>query len=97
YIANYNAAAGTTTGLRQVTKTKNGLPVATPDVSPDPTATANLLTFGRRLSLDGRWIVFESLATDPKGNGANTSAYGPFVYDNTTDTFTQLVPRADNI
>jgi len=45
YIASYNAAAGTVSGTRQVTKTKNGLPVPTPDVSPDPTASANLLTF----------------------------------------------------
>src|SRR5207249_4314096 len=54
YVANYNGAAGTVSSVRQVTKTKNGLPVPSPSVSPDPTASANLFTFGRRMSRDGR-------------------------------------------
>jgi hypothetical protein len=70
YVANYNAGAGTVTNLRQVTKTKNGLPVPSPGVSPDPTASANFLTFGRRISRDGRYVGFESATMR---DGANTT------------------------
>jgi uncharacterized protein (TIGR03437 family) len=94
YLASYNSGTNSVGGFRQVTKTKNGLPSATPAISPDPTATANLFTFGRRLSRDGRYIGFESLATDPKANSTNTLFYAPFVYDVTADSFAQLGPRA---
>jgi Tol biopolymer transport system component len=53
YVANFNPATGAVSGLRQATKTKNGIPSATPTASPDPTTTAVLLSFGRRMSRDG--------------------------------------------
>lgn len=71
-------------GLRQVTKTKA-------DASG---ATALLFTFGRRLSRDGKFISFESIASDPSANGTNTSFYVSFVYNVVANTFAQLGPRA---
>jgi uncharacterized protein (TIGR03437 family) len=76
-------------GLRQVTKTKN-----------DPTtgATANVFGFGRRLSRDGKFIAFESTATDPKANATPAASPSPFsvtfVYNVQADSFAQVGPRA---
>ena len=54
-----------------------------------------VLRFGRRLSRDGRWIAFESRATDPKANSATNSVFlSAFVYDNLSDTFAPVGPRA---
>jgi uncharacterized protein (TIGR03437 family) len=89
YLANFNSATGVISGLRQVTKTKDAV-----DSSGHVLATANGFQFGRRLSRDGRFIAFESVATDPKANAASTSASVSFVYDVTADTFAQLGPRA---
>jgi uncharacterized protein (TIGR03437 family) len=74
-------------GLRQVTKTKTDTTGVTTG------ATVNVFTFGRRLSRDGKFIAFESLATDPGANGTNTTFYVSFVYSVTASTFAQLGPR----
>src|SRR6185369_6392143 len=94
YAANFNPATGVVSGLRQATKTKNGIPSATPTASPDPSTSAVIFSFGRRMSRDGRYIAFESIASDPKGNTTNTTFYAPFVYDVAADTFAQVGPRA---
>src|SRR5438552_9666855 len=85
YVANFNGTA--VSGLRQVTKTKDGAANPSPTVSPSPNAspaptpipdtftTANIFSRGRRLSRDGSFIAFESLANDPKGNTTNASFY----------------------
>ncbi len=75
-------------GLRQVTRTKDSL-----DSNGHVVGTATIFSFGRRLSRDGRFIAFESLATDPKANGTNASFYVSFVYNVAADTFAQLGPR----
>jgi uncharacterized protein (TIGR03437 family) len=69
YYGTYNGA--TVSGLKQITKTKT-----------DATA-ATVVRFnpGRRLSRDGNFIAFESLATDPTNNGAIQPFYGLFVFD----------------
>ena len=85
YLANYNTGTGAISGLKQVTKTKN-------DTTTN--ATTNVMSFGRRLSRDGKFIAFESLASDPKTEGTITSFYVSFVYDVVADTFAQLGPRA---
>jgi hypothetical protein len=58
--------------------------------------TANLLSPGRRLSRDGKLIVFESKATDPKANTAptTTQAFGTFVYTIAGDTFNEVGTRS---
>lgn len=76
-------------GLRQVTKTKD--PV---DAQGQPLATATIFSFGRRLSRDGKFLAFESLANDPKADGTTASFRASFVYNVATDTFSQLTPRA---
>lgn len=85
YLANYNAGTGQISGLKQVTKTTN-------DATTN--ATTNIMSFGRRLSRDGKLLAFESLASDPKTGGTITSFYVSFVYDVVADTFAQLGPRA---
>jgi uncharacterized protein (TIGR03437 family) len=85
YLANYNTGTGQISGLKQVTRTKN-------DTTTN--ATTNLLTFGRRLSRDGKFLAFDSLASDPKTEGTINPFYVSFVYDVVADTFAQLGPRA---
>ncbi|MDQ2974173.1 MAG: hypothetical protein M3R69_02030 [Acidobacteriota bacterium] len=85
HLASYNAAAATASITRQVTKTKKDA----------GSSTVNLLSPGPRLSRDGNLIAFESLAADPKGNSAtNTLFYAAFVYNASTDSFSQIGLRA---
>lgn len=85
YLANYNTGTGQISGLKQVTKTKN-------DATTN--STTNIMTYGRRLSRDGKFIAFESLASDPKTEGTINPFYVSFVYDVVAETFAQLGPRA---
>lgn len=83
YLANV-AGAGLT-NIRQVTRTK---------VNPTTPQNVNVLSPGRRLSRDGSYIAFESLANDPKANTTDNSLFlGLFVYTVATDTFTLVAPR----
>ena len=84
YLANVDPSTGATTVTRQVTKTKT-----------DATGvTVNVLSFGNRLSRDGNFIAFESLADDPKADGSIKLVYVTFVYDVSLDTFSQVGPRS---
>jgi len=76
-------------GLRQVTRTKD--PV---DSQGHALATATIFSFGRRLSRDGKFLAFETLANDPKADGTNATFRASFIYNVATDTFAQLTPRA---
>jgi len=82
FVANFSGSA--MSNVRQVTRTLNG-----------PNNT-NVLSPGRRLSRDGSFIAFESLATDPKGNIAPgpSTILGTFVYTVATDSFIEIGPRA---
>lgn len=83
FVANFSGSA--ISNIRQVTRTQNG-----------PNNT-NVLSPGRRLSRDGGFIAFESLASDPKSNAVPTlSILGTFVYTVATDTFVEVGPRALN-
>ena len=85
HLASYDAAAATASITRQVTKTKKDA----------GSSTVNLLSPGQRLSRDGNLIAFESLAADPKANSAtNTLFYAVFVYNTSTDSFSQIGLRA---
>ena len=86
YLA--NVSGGVVSNLRQVTKTKDAL-----DSNGNVIGTATFLSFGRRLSRDGRFIAFESLAADPGANAAPTAFSVAFVYDDSSKTFAQLGPR----
>src|SRR5258708_2137745 len=83
YVATYNGAA--VSSLKQVTKTKDNLTTG---------ATSNVFSIGRRVSRDGKWLLLESLASDPKANGTNTLFYVPFIYDIVNDAFAQVGTRA---
>ena len=83
FVANFSGSA--VSNIRQVTRTLNGA------------NNTNVLSPGRRLSRDGGFIAFESLATDPKANTApSNSILGSFVYTVSTDTFVEVGPRALN-
>ncbi len=89
YFATYNGAAIVAGSVRQVTKTKNNTTTQ---------ASTVVFTAGRRLSRDGRWIVFASLAEDPKANSAtNKDFFAAFVYDSLSDTFAQVGPRSTSL
>jgi uncharacterized protein (TIGR03437 family) len=80
-MANFSGSA--ISNVRQVTRTQNGA------------NNTNVLSPGRRLSRDGSFIAFESLASDPKANSVSSqSILGTFVYTVATDTFVEIGPRA---
>lgn len=94
FVADYDAAAGTRTAVRQITRTP-----------PDPTlgregVSVNLLTQGRRISRDGSRVVFESTAVfnaDGTLNGAIAETTAVYVASNissATPTFEQALVRA---
>ncbi|MDT5123288.1 MAG: hypothetical protein QOC96_2770 [Acidobacteriota bacterium] len=85
YLGNINTATGAGTVTRQVTKT----------TAPFSGVGVNFLSPGRRLSRDGNLIALESLA-DLSGTGANQSNTTVFIYNATTNAFTQVGPRANN-
>lgn len=65
------------TNIRQITKTK-------PEAAGSTNAglTLNVLSPGRRLSRDGKFVTYESRAEDPgSNNGTNTSFFAMFVSD----------------
>ncbi len=58
-------------------------------------ATVNILSPGRRLSRNGAFLAFESLAADPKANAATNEPFlAIFVYNIATDAFVQIGSRA---
>src|SRR5207237_28887 len=58
FVANFDGT--TVSNLRQVTKTKD---------DPNNGATTVIFSFGRRLSRDGKFVGFDSIATDPEAQG----------------------------
>lgn len=83
YIANVGVSG--LSNIRQVTRTKTN---ATTPVN------VNVWSPGRRLSRDGAYLAFESLANDPKANtDSNNVGLGMFVYTVATDTFVLVGPR----
>ena len=88
FVVAFNGAAAT--GLTQATRTRRT----------NPNDLVNVLNPGPRISRDGRFFAFETVATDPKGDTAtNQSVRGLYVYVIASDTFIQIGPRgsaADN-
>jgi uncharacterized protein (TIGR03437 family) len=83
YLA--NVAGSGLTNIRQVTRTKTSATTPT---------NVNVWSPGRRLSRDGGFLAFESLANDPKANtDSNNVALGTFVYTVATDSFVLVAPR----
>src|SRR6185295_4786989 len=83
YIANVGVSG--LSNIRQVTRTKTN---ATTPVN------VNVWSPGRRLSRDGAYLAFESLANVPKANtDSNNVGLGMFVYTVATDTFVLVGPR----
>ena len=85
YLGSYNTATATASVTRQVTQT----------TAPASGLTVNFHFPGRRLSRDGNFIAFESLA-DLTGNSAIQSNTTVFVYNVAANSFTQIGPRANN-
>jgi uncharacterized protein (TIGR03437 family) len=85
YLGSINTATGTGTVTRQATRT----------TAPFAGIGINFLSPGRRLSRDGNFIAFESLA-DLSGTGANQSNTTVFIYNVSANSFTQVGPRGSN-
>lgn len=85
YLGSINTTTGTGTVTRQVTKT----------TAPFASIGVNFLSPGRRISRDGNFIAFESLA-DLSGTGANQSNTTVFIYNVAANSFTQVGPRGNN-
>jgi len=88
FVSAFNGA--TTTSLVQATRTRRT----------NPNDLVNVLNPGPRISRDGRFLAFETVATDPKADTAtNQAVRGLYVYVIASDTFIQIGPRgsaADN-
>lgn len=86
FIAGFSGSV--MSNVRQVTRTLT---------NPTAPANVNVLSPGRRLSRDGAYIAFESLAIDPKANTTNNSFFlGTFVYTVATDSFVLIGLRPTN-
>lgn len=82
FVANFNGAA--TTGLTQATRTRRT----------NPSDIINVFNPGPRISRDGRFFAFETVAADPKANSTtNEAVRGLYVYVIASDTFIQIGPR----
>ena len=82
FVVTFNGA--TTADLTQVTRTRRV----------DPSEVVNVLNPGPRLSRDGRFIAFETSATNPNADTtANEVTRGMFVYTIASNTFLQVGPR----
>jgi len=56
----------------------------------------NIFNLGRRMSLDGRYIAFDSYADLANENGGvNQPSFALYLYDTTTATFRRIGPRSD--
>ncbi len=55
----------------------------------------NVLDLGRRMSLDGRYIAFESYADLAVNQSTNLASFALYLYDTQTATFRQIGPRSD--
>jgi uncharacterized protein (TIGR03437 family) len=83
YVANVGVTG--LSNIRQVTRTKINATIP---------GNVNVWSPGRRLSRDGAYLAFESLANDPKANtDSNNVALGMFVYTLATDSFVLVAPR----
>jgi uncharacterized protein (TIGR03437 family) len=81
FVAAFNGAAS---GLTQATRTRRN---TLNDI-------VNVVNPGPRLSRDGRFFAFETVATDPKAdNTTNQAVRGMYVYVIASDTFIQIGPR----
>ncbi len=82
FVANFNGAA--VTGLKQATRTRRA----------SPNDLVNVVNPGPRLSRDGSYVAFESVAANPGANSTtNEAVRGLFVYVVESNTFIQIGPR----
>lgn len=61
----------------------------------NPSDAINLLSAGRRISRDGRYVGFESSSNNPGSNGALQAGYQVYVFDANASTYTAVGPRSD--
>ncbi|MBX3300173.1 MAG: PD40 domain-containing protein [Acidobacteria bacterium] len=87
FVCNLDATGAPAASLRrQVT-------VTTPTNAGDP---VNILDLGRRMSRDGRYIVFDSYADlANENNGTNYTSFASYLYDVTANSFRRVLPRSD--
>ncbi len=88
FYADLDASGNPTGTKKQITST----------IRTNPGDTLNVLDIGRRMSLDGRYIAFDSYADLTNENsGANYRSYALYLYDTSlmTNQFRRIGPRSD--
>jgi uncharacterized protein (TIGR03437 family) len=86
YVADFTGSG--LANIRQVTKTK------TETTGPNAGITTTLLSPGRRLSRDGKFVTYESRAVDPvANNGTNLAFLAMFVSDVPTSAVMNPTPK----
>lgn len=84
YLGSFDATTATAAVTRQVTRT----------TAPFAGLSINIFSPGRRMSRDGNFMAFESLA-DLSGDSSIKSTTTVFVYDIAANSFRQVGPRAE--
>lgn len=75
------------------TGTRKQVTVTTPT---NPGDLVTIYDLGRRMSRDGRFIAFDSVADLANENsGTNYTSFATYLFDTTTDTFRRIGPRSD--
>lgn len=85
FYTDLNAAGAPSANRTQVTKT----------IRTNAGQVINVFDFGRRMSLDGRYIAFDSYADLAVSQGTNLSSFALYLFDTTTAAFRQIGPRSD--
>ena len=86
FYSDLSASGGPAGTRKQVTST-------TPTNAGDP---VNIMDLGRRMSRDGRYILFDSYADLASENsGTNYTSFALYLYDATTNTFRRIGARSD--
>jgi len=88
FYADLDSAGALGTTKKQVTTTTRT----------NPGDVVNVLTYGRRMSRDGRYIAFDSYADLASENGGtNQTGFATYIYDTTltTNAFKRILPRSD--
>jgi len=84
FYTDLNANGEPTTG-KQITNTTRST----------PGQIINIFDLGRRMSLDGRYIAFDSYADLATTGGTNQTSFALYVYDTANSSFRQIGQRSD--
>ncbi len=86
YYTNLVAGVPVAASAKQITQTTRA----------NPGDVVNILSFGKRMSRDGRYIALDSAAElTAAGTGTGTSSFALYLFDTTTSSFRIVGPRSN--